>query len=171
MVIPTLQWLPTPLTGGLGSYVNWNGTPVDGEAMVTYLINTLKVFMQSTTSFDQVTAYTQATPTSPNIPRASVALGIPGTSISTAKAQAVSYSFMFKTLGNHDAKLVLLDAPIGSNWFAPQLPADFTADVLTLEGAFIDAGWAWSGRDDTKPDVLRKITFDLNDKLQRQYWK
>jgi len=171
MTIATLDWISTPLTGGLGSYVCWDGSTIDGEVMVTELVNYLKLFMIPSVTFDQATAYTQATPTSPNIPRASVALGIAGTSVSGAKSQGISYSFMFKTLGNHDAKLVLLDAPIGNGWFAPQLPADFTTDVFNLEGAFTDISRAWSGRDDTRPAVLRKITFDLNDKLQKQYWK
>lgn len=171
MVIPTLEWIPTPVSGALGSYQTWSGLTIDGQSMVQALVDLLKVFMLPTTTFDQVTAYTQATPTSPNIPRASVALGTAGISTSTAQSQAVSYSFMFKTLGNHDSKLVLLDAPIGSGWFAPQLPAAFTTVVNNLAADFTDIDRAWSGRDDTRPATLRKITFDLNDKLQKEYWK
>jgi len=170
MVIPTLDWIPTPLTGNLGSYVNWNSTPRDGEDMVRDLLATLKKFMIASTSFDQVTVYTMATPTSPNIPRATLALGIDGTSTETTDSQAVSCTFNFKTFVNGDARLVLLDSPVGGTWFAPVLPADFNSDIQAVETEFTSVNNAWSGRDDSRPNVLRKITRDLNDKLQKQYW-
>jgi len=169
MTIPTLEWFPTSITGTLGSYAGHTGSPVDAEVMINALVDCLKVFMKSSTQFDLATVYTQATPTSDNIPRAAAALTQVGTSAATTEEQAVSYTFNFKTALNGDAKLVLLDAPIGSNWFRKQLPADFSASVLALETAFCLSASAWSGRDDSQPSVLRSVTFDLNDKLQKQY--
>lgn len=171
MTLPTLEWIPTGLSGALGSYTAWNGVVVDGETMVNELVDGLRPFFPATTHFDQATAYTQASPTSSNIPRASVALTQVGTNPSTNPSAAVSATFMFKTLGNHDAKVVCLDVPFGSGWLAPILPSDFTADMLTLEGYFTDIGRAWSGRDDTRPSVLRKLTFDVNEKLQAIYFR
>ena len=169
MTIPTLEWFATSITGNLGSYVGHTGSPLDAEVMVNALVDTLKVFMKPSTSFDLATVYTQATPTSDNIPRASVALTQVGTSAATTEEQAVSFTFNFKTTCNGDAKIVLLDAPIGSNWFRKQLPAAFSASVLAVESAFCLSASAWSGRDDCQPTVLRSVTFDLNDKLQKQY--
>jgi hypothetical protein len=171
MTIPTRAWNPVPVSGDLGSYIDWTGEPVDGEFMVVALVVVLKAFMLPTTEFDQVTAYTQETPTSPNIPRKSIALGIAGTSTEDTPSQAVSATFNFKTVGNGDVKLVLLDTPIGGTWFAPVFAADFGAPVLAVESVFIDEDYAFSGRDDTRPAVLRKLTKDLNDKLQKEYWK
>lgn len=171
MTIPTLVWNPVPLSGALGSYEAWNSSTVDGELMVNELVNGLRPFFPSTVSFDQATTYLQASPTSPNIPQASVALTQVGTNGSTNPSAAFSATFMFKTLGNHDAKLVCLDVPFGSNWLADVNPIGFSADVLTLEGYFTSLNRAWSGRDDTRPSLLRRITYDVNDKLQKLYFR
>ena len=170
MTIPTKDWIPTPVSGDLGSFEAWDSSTVDGETMVNALVDNLKVFCKPNISFDEATVYTKADATAPNIPRKSVALTQVGTSASTEPSDAISYTFNFRTLANGVAKLVLLDVPIASNWFAPLLPADFDASALALEAAFTNLGSAWSGRDDTRPDILRKITVDLNDKLQKQYW-
>jgi hypothetical protein len=170
MTIPTLQWLPTNLTGTLGSYLAWDGvTSVDAEAMVNALVDLLKVFVISSTAFDLATVYNQATATSDNIPARSVALTQVGTSSATGFTQAQSATFNFKTTANGDAKLILLDSPIGSAGFVALHPASFSAAVLALEVGFTDTASAWSGRDDARPNVLRKVTYDLNEKLQRAY--
>ncbi len=171
MTIPTLQWLPVNVGAGvLGSYVAHDGfTTVEADNMVTTLCNDLAPFVNSTTVFDLVTIYNQATSTSDNIPARSLALGIAGTLGATTLAEAVSATFNFKTVDNGDVKLVLLDIPLGGTGFRAIHPAAFGADVLALEVEFTADDRAWSGRDDTRPSVLRKITWDLNDKLQKSY--
>lgn len=169
MTICTKDWLPTDITGGLGSYQNWLGGTVDAETMVRDLIAALKVYCLASFSFDQVTAYTQATATSDNIPRRTVALGIVGTSASPGYSAAISSTFNFKTAANGNARLVLLDSPLGAGGFAPIFPAAFNASDLLVQTEFSAGLNAWSGRDDTQPQALRKISFDLNDKLQKSY--
>lgn len=171
MTIPTREWFPTAITGELGSYSTWNNTVIDGETMVRALITWLKAFMTATASFDQVTAYTQATAESPNIPRASVVLGIAGISTNIGNQQAVSATWNFKTTGNGNTKLVLLDTPIRNTWFAKIHPATFDTDQYNVINEFENPNNAWSGRDDNKPDVCRSITYDLNDKLQAMYFR
>jgi hypothetical protein len=158
------------LSGGFGSYINWTSTPVDGEDMVNALVDVIKVYFQNTVHFDQATAYTQADATAPNIPRKTIPLTQVGTSAATTPSAAFSSTFNFKTLDNGIAKLVLLDSPQGSGWLAPVFPSDFSADDLSLEGAFTSDIWAWSGRDDARPAIMTKITFDVNDKLQKMYF-
>jgi len=170
MTIPTKEWFPTSITGALGSYQNWLGATIDAEVMATDLINLLVPFVPATTTFDSATVYTQATPTAPNIPRISVPLSIVGTSVSANFSAAFSATFHFVTSGFGKAKLVLLDSPFGSNWLAPLLPAGFSADALALAAEFSDANNAWSGRDDNPPANMVKITFDVNDKLQKMYY-
>lgn len=170
MTIPTLEWFPTAITGNLGSYSTWNGGVIDGETMVRALVGWLKAFMTATASFDSVTAYTQATPTSPNIPRATASLGIAGISTNIGNQQAVSATWNFKTTGNGGSKLILLDTPIRSTWFAKILPAAFDTDQFNVINEFENPNNAWSGRDDNKPEVCRSITYDLNDKLQKLYF-
>ena len=170
MTLCTLQWLPTNLAGTLGSYLAWDGiTSVDAEAMVNDLVDLLTPFVKSTTQFDFATVYNQATPTSDNIPARSVALTQVGTSTATGFTQAQSATFNFKTTANGDAKIVLLDAPLGSAGFLATHPASFGSAELALAVEFQFDQKAWSGRDDAKPSVLRKVTFDLNEKLQKAY--
>jgi len=169
MTIPTLAWLPTNITGILGSYQAWDLTSIDGEAMINALVDKLKVFMVPAVQFDLATIYTQATSTSDNIPQRSAVLTQVGTSAATGFTEAQSTTFNFKTLANGDVKLVLLDTPIGGAGFNAILPAGFVADITNLATEFEAVSNAWSGRDDTRPAVLRKVTFDLNDKLQKLY--
>ncbi len=170
MTLCTKDWIPTPVSGSIGSYLDWNGDPVDAEQMVNDLVDKLKVLVPPTTHFDQATVYTKVDANAPNIPRAAVALTQVGTSSGTGASAAVSCTLNFKTTGNGDAKIVVLEVPIGTNWFAPILPADFTTAFTDIAVQFGSSGNAWSGRDDNQPQVLRKVTFDLNDKLQKMYW-
>ena len=169
MTLPTLAWSPVNLGGSLGSYVAWDSSGIDAEAMVNDLVDALKVFYQSTVHFDEATVYTMDTSTAPNIPRKSAALTQVGTSGSTGYSAAVSTTFNFKTSINGNARIVLLDSPLGSGGFAPILPADFDAAVTAVFTAYSADGHAWSGRDNQQITELRKVTFDLNDKLQKLY--
>jgi len=168
MTIPTLQWLPTNISGNLGSYQAWDLSTIDAEAMVDALVTKLAALVPATTSFDLATAYTQATPTSDNIPVRSVALGTPGTLVGGTFPQAVSCTMNFKTLGNGDAKIILLDVPLGASGFVA-LHAPFATGFTDVEAEITGVSNAWSGRDDTRVANLRKVTFDLNDRLQKQY--
>lgn len=169
MTIPTKEWFPTSITGTLGSYEAWDLSPIDAEVMINALVDDLAVLVPATTIFDAATVYTQADATAPNIPRATAALTQVGSSGAAGLQQANSATFNFKTLGNADSKLVLLDFPLGSNGYVALHPSGFTTPVTNLEAEFAAVTNAWSGRDDTRPATLRKITFDLNDKLQKLY--
>jgi len=169
MTIPTKQWFPTNLTGSLGSYEAWDLTTVDAEAMATDLCDTLTKFVPATVIFDTATVYTQADADAPNIPQRQVSLGIPGVSVSTNFSAAFSATFNFKTVGNGGFKIVLLDAPFGSGWLAP-VRSGFDADTTDLVSEVTGSGNAWSGRDDNQVQVLRSITYDVNDKLQKLYF-
>jgi hypothetical protein len=170
MTIPTLEWFPTSITGTLGSYVSHNGNPVDAETMVRALIDKLKVFMKTNAAFDNITMFTQASPTAPNIPRATLAVAIAGTGGGTDEA-AVSRTWNFKTGSNGNMKITLLDSPIPATWFNRRLPASFSADELAVPTEIQASAGAWAARDDNQATTCRSITFDLNDKLQKMYFK
>ena len=170
MTIPTLEWFPTDLTGVLGSYAAHDTTTIDAEEMITDLITTLKFFMKTNAAFDNITVYTQATATSPNIPRKSKAISIAGLSASGNEA-AVSKTWNFKTLANGNMKIELLDCVIPGTWFNRILPAAMSTEEALVANEIVLAGHAWSGRDDSEPATCRSITVDLNDKLQRMYFK
>lgn len=169
MTIPTLAWFPTSITGNLGSYQAWDLSTIDAEVMMSALITRLEKFMTPLSAFDQATVYTQASPTSPNIPRASVGIGTAGISSNTNNQQAVSQTWNFKTAGNGNMKIILLDSPLIA-WLAKVPPTGMTSDQLLVGDEIMSSANAWSGRDDTQPNVLRNITWDVNDKLQKQYF-
>jgi hypothetical protein len=168
-VLPTLAWFPTSITGDLGSYQAWDLSSIDAEDMWTGLLAVLAPLVPSTTVFDAVTVYTQADAMAPNIPQASHAYAVAGTSGATGLSEANSATFNFKTTGNANAKVVLLDFPLGSGGYNAIHPAGFSAEILALAAYIESTANAFSGRDDNRVNVLRKVTFDLNDKLQKQY--
>ena len=168
MTIPTLAWSPVGAGGSIGSYQAWDLSTKDAENMVDDLIGSLEPFVPATTVFDDVTVYTQATPTSPNIPQLSTTIGVGGSAAAGNVAEGCSGTFNFKTLANGNFKLVLLDFPIGTSFRAIH-PAAFSADILALEAYVTATTNAFSGRDDARPYVMRKVTLDLNDELQKQY--
>jgi len=170
MTIPTKEWIPVGFSTPLGGYQAWDSSSCDADTMVDAFIAKLKKLFLPSTSFDEVTIYTQATPTSPNIPRAGKQIAVVGTSAGTGESAAVSATFNMKTDDNGTVKLVCLDIPIGSNWFAPLFPADFTSDLTDIFDQLADNTNAWAGRDDHRPDIFRTVTFDLNDKLQKMYF-
>jgi hypothetical protein len=170
MTIPTKEWFPTSITGSLGSYLAWDTTPVDAEVMVLALIDLLKVFMKTNAAFDRVTMYTKADATAPNIPRAGLAIAVAGVA-ATGNEAAVSATWNFKTSGNGNARLTLLDTPIPGTWFNRILTADFNSDQNAVATEFGSSSNAWAGRDDNQIQVVSSITYDLNDKLQRMYFK
>jgi len=170
MTLPTKEWFPTSITGDLGSYEDWDGNPVDAEVMVTELLDLLKIFIKTNAAFDNITVYTQATAESPNIPRKGKAIAIAGTA-ATGYEGAISRTWNMRTTTNGLAKIVLLDATLPATFFNKILPADWNADELAVAAAIGANDRAWSGRDDNQIVTGRSITIDLNDKLQRAYFK
>jgi hypothetical protein len=170
MTIPTKEWFPTSISGTLGSYEDWNGNPRDAEEMVTDLIDFLKVFMKTNAAFDAITIYTQADADASNIPRRSKAIAVAGTA-ATGNEAAVTRTWNFKTVENGTAKITLLDSPIPATWFNRILAADFNGDEFAVVNEIELSANAWSGRDDARAEVCHAITFDLNDKLQKMYFK
>lgn len=170
MTIPTKEWFPTSITGTLGSYTAWNTNPVDAETMIRALIDKLKVFLKTNGAFDNITVYTQATPTSANIPRAGLAIAVAGTA-ATGQEAAISGTWNFKTTANGGAKITMLDTPLPATGFARILPAGFSPGQIDVATEFGQSANAWSGRDDHQALNIRSITYDLNDKLQKMYFK
>lgn len=170
MTIPTTQWFPTPLGGALGSYVDHDGDPVDGEAMIDDLVDLMAVFFLSTTHFDLATAYTMAAPTGIAVPRGSVALTQVGSSAATGLAKAIQTTINMRTDGfKGGAKLVFLDAPLGSSGFEKLLPSGFSSALNDLVAKFSDRSAAWICRNGQIVSTAISVTFDLNDKLRKEY--
>jgi len=167
-LIPTLEWLPTDITGSLGSYVSWNGDPVDAEAMVQEYADAMMAFYPSSAGMNTATVWTKATPTSPAYPRRQVAITSPGTLVSPGWSKAVQHQYILRGTDFSLMKLIFLDCPIGGSWDAL---TDITgsAEAEAVVAAITSADWAWSTRQDARPDSFVKITYKLNDELRKQY--
>lgn len=168
-LIPTLAWLPSNITGQLGSYVAWDSVPRDGEDMWDTLIALLAPFHDPTTTYDLLQIFTKADENAPAIERVAKSLAVAGTSAAGGVRQAVQATFNFKTTGAQPLKLVFLDAPHGSGQFVKQTFATFNADALALFGELTSTASAWAGRDNTRPQSFLSVTYDLNDKLRKRY--
>jgi len=168
-LICTKEWLPTSITGTMGSYVNWNSVPVDAEAMIDALVAEMAPFHKDDTTITQATIFTKADEDSPSLPRAAKALTVAGTSALTTHAKAIQKTMNFRTTGIQAAKLVFLDVPHGSTDFLKEYPATWGADDITMFDVFSDGDWAWSGRDNTQIASEVSITWNLNQQLRKQY--
>jgi len=171
MLIPTRTWLPTSITGLLGSYEAWNTIPIDAEDMVDELVDALADLHLATTTFNLATIYTQATSTSPAFPQKSKALAVVGTAGSVGPAKAVQSTLNMRTVGGKPTKLVLLDASALNLQMDKLTPFTFTTTVNALVTAFARDSNAWSGRDDTRPDTALSWTMTENNALRARYNK
>lgn len=168
-LILTRAWIPTSLTGTLGSYLDWTGAPVDAEAMWDSLLNAMLPFHKDDTTINQLTIYTKADELSPSLPVASKAYALAGTSILTTHAKAIQKVMNFRTVGIQPAKLVFLDVPHSAGDFNKELPAGWSAADLALLAVFDDTANAFAGRDNTRVNSPVSITWDLNKSLRKRY--
>lgn len=169
MLIPTLAWLPTPITGNMGSYIAWDSTPRDAEDMIDTFVGIAKAFLDPTSSFNLATIYTKASPTAPNTLAAIKSLAVVGTSAAGGVRKAVQATFNFKTAGGQAMKLVFLDYPHGAGQFEKQPFLSWSADALALFGELNSVASAWAGRDKTRIVAGISVTNTLNEKLRKQY--
>jgi len=168
-VIPTTEWFPTSITGTIGSYLGWDSVPIDAEVMMSNLVTVAKDLFKSTTVYDLATVFTMATPTSPAIPQASVAIGTAGVSTATVPDKATQFTFNFRTSLNGKMKFVCLDAPVGASNFDKQLPGSYSATLQAIIDEIMDDSNAWAGRDGGQPSASISVTLDLNDALRKRY--
>lgn len=169
MDLPTHAWIPTSVSGTLGSYLDHDGDPVDAEVMINALIDTLLPFHNTTTHFDLVTIYTIADELSPlAIPKASAALTQVGTVTPTKQAKAVINVVTFRTEEAHVLKLYLCDSQtIGDFERGPR--GGWNANLIAIETELKDSANAWVGRDGAQVVSGIAHTSTLNEKLRKQY--
>lgn len=154
--------------GTLGGYEAWDTTPIPVETMVDDLVAVLVPHLPTTTTFTQATAYSIAAPEdAPAIPVWQAALADAGTNVG-GQTDAAMATFSFKTTGFGDARLVLLDIAAPAD-FIPRAPANFTTADTDLEAEFCALDKAWSGRDNLRPNQLRRVVFGLSQVLRHKY--
>ena len=169
MELCALAWSPGDIGTNVSGIVDtWDDTTVDVDTMVQEFVDLLKPFFLPTTTFNLYTVYTWGDGSQPPLPVRSQPLGQVGTSVSTTWAKAVSKTLTLRTLIGGIAKIVMLDVPSGNVFGTVNA---FGADAATsdLVDAFTAVTNGWSGRDNSRPNVLIKQVTNLNGALQKQY--
>jgi carbohydrate-binding DOMON domain-containing protein len=169
MTIPLNEW--SPISGGhiAGTNLAWDASQADTDDMIQGLIALLKPFWGADTSFSSYVINTYADELSPARPQVAVGLtGFVGTG--DAGIPAAQSTFNFKTDIFGTFKLVMLDGKVSST-FQPldalTSPAD--DDELALVAYLVNDAWAFAGRDNHQPVLLKRITYTLNEKLRKSY--
>jgi hypothetical protein len=167
--IPLKEWLPTSITGLMGSFVNWNGVPIDAEDMIDGYVDVAKTLIPTTSSYDFATIFNFDSGADKFIPVAGKSLAVAGTVTPASPNKAVSLTLNLRTLGGQAFKLVFLDYVIGAREFNKDVPSDWSAAMTNTALYVSDIDNAFSGRDNTRPSAPISATFDLNDALRKQY--
>lgn len=168
-VLPTLAWVPTSITGTLGSYVAWDTVPIDAEAMWDAMVAKLKPFQDPSSQYTLLEIFTKASPDDPSILVAAKDYAVAGTSAIGGVRKAVQATFNFKTVGAHPMKLVFLDYPHGTAQFDRQAGSALSVDAAALAAEISSTGNAWAGRDKQRVNTLLSVTNTLNEALRKQY--
>jgi hypothetical protein len=167
--IPTLQWLPTSITGAMGSYVGWGGIPIDAEAMIDSFVAVMAAKLHTTGSFDLATIYNWDTGINKFLPVATKALAVAGSGGAGVPGKAVSWTLNMRTTVGNAFKLITLDYPLGANEFNKVTSLGFDGPTIAIINEAASLLNAWSGRDNGRPNAALSVTFDLNEALQKQY--
>ena len=167
--LPTVQWLPSSITGNMGSYVAWNSVPVDAEAMIDAMVAVLKAEIKADCSYDLATIFNYDSGINKFLPVAVKALAVAGTATGGSPRKACSQTINMRSLGGQPVKIVILDHPMNGGEFDKVSFLDFDAAALAIVAEYSDDANGWSARDNTRPAAAISATFDLNDALRRQY--
>lgn len=167
--VPTLLWTDAASTNNHGKFDTWNGGNIDAVDMINDLMDVLKPFFDSTTTFNDWVIFSQADPTAPLVPVQSDSFtGVVGTTTLTGWRKAMQRTMSFRTESFNLFKIVMLDIPNTNNWDKLNtLPGSgIYPDLVAL---VTDKDHGFSGRDNTRPVSFISATYTLNEKLRRAY--
>jgi hypothetical protein len=131
-------------------------------------LGVLSVFALPSTVWDLATVFTQAAPTGPAYPQASYVPTQVGVSAGGNPSKATEITYIMRTTNFGIVKMVMLDVPVNIN-FESKLPGAFSAADNAFLDTFGDQSNAWAGQDGFKPNTAVKITYNLNQKLRKEY--
>lgn len=153
----------------LGLITPWsNASNIDVNDMVTAFLTDMADLFNDTMTFDAVTLYTQPDPDLPATPQASVATVIPGTRSAVPNDKATEVSLAFRDTEFHNAKIVMLDQPVGND-FSRHTPFNVNAIYAPTIAHFVSDDEAWASRRGFRPGQFTQQTATLNEKLRRAY--
>lgn len=166
--IPTRDW--TPPTGGhpFGTYTNWASASIDADDMIQALAALYAPLYPTSTEISSYEIFTQATPTSPVIPRAANSIAVAGTITTPGYTKAVQSTFTFFDSAFNTVRLILLDTDSGND-FLKKPPEAFVTAENNLIAEFTSVSNAWASRAGFQPISIRSLCQTLNEKLRKSY--
>jgi hypothetical protein len=168
MTIPTRRWIPTPVSGANGSYLDWTGTPTDGEVMITALFTALQEICSADVNFDNFIIYDIPVEGDAPQPVSGGVIDLPGTVATPGWQKAVQTTFTLFDTDFNKMKLVVLDSA-SLNEFSKHLAGDFSGGELDVIAQLISEDNAWASRAGFRPSVPLSVTQTINDALRKQY--
>jgi len=165
--IPLLNWFSTPNVNGSGSISQWDAGTVDVDDVIRGLVNLEKAVMPTTTNFTDYIIYTMADKDAVPQPVAQGLLNIDGT-LADDPVAAAQATYTWRTSLFGISKLVLLDIAPPAD-YQDVLPADYSAGNIALNNWWVSADHGIAGRDGGQPNIPMKISYTLNNRLQKSY--
>lgn len=162
------DWFPVSSGHDMGTSTNADGSVGDLKTAIDDLLGVMSVFALPDTIWDLATVYTQAAPTGPAFPQANYVPTQVGVSSGTAPRKATEITYVMRTTTFNIVKMVLLDVPVSTN-FEQKLPGAFSSADNAFLTEFGATNRPWVGQDGEKPNTAVRITYNLNQKLRKEY--
>jgi hypothetical protein len=166
--LPTRQWSPGGGTDDSGTFLAWDDSDRDAQAMIVDFATLLADIHRTDTIFDNFTIFSFDSEDAPATPRFSNGLAIPGTVSPGGWTKAVQTTFTWYDTAFNTAKVVMLDSDSANN-FGKHTAASLTAAELAIGTEYATLTNAWSSRANLRPATLLSVTQTLNEKLRRTY--
>jgi hypothetical protein len=164
-----VEWNPVPVTGGMGSFLDWNGVPRDAEDMIGDMVALLKELHIPETTYTLATIFSVPAPGAPLIPVASKALAVVGTSPLVEHSKAIQSTMSMRSSLFHAAKIVNLDVPHDATEFDKQNIGTMGTAYLSVFDEYAADGNAWCAKDGAQVITCISLTWNINQALRKQY--
>lgn len=158
----------TPVAGAFGTFKNWIDGNVAANTEISGFVDLLLPFFTGDTEYLYAIVYDMEDENATPRPRVTVPFtGKTGTSV-TAAVPASQSTYTFRTTNFGLAKLVLLDAPVTTD-FQPITSLASAPDMQDVLDYISDDEHCFRGRDQGRITTFVRATFKLNDELRKQY--
>ena len=162
------DWFPISSGHDMGTCTAHDASSVDLKTMIDNLLGNMASFALPDTVWDLATVYTQAAAVGPAFPQANYVPTQVGVSLGGAPRKATETTFVMRTTGFNIAKMVLLDVPVNTN-FDQILPGSFSTQDIDFVTEIGLPSNAWCGQDGNRISSAIRKTFNLNQKLRKEY--
>jgi hypothetical protein len=169
MTRPTTAWSPPAGVAVAGFFDDWAAGTVDAADMIQDLVTKMADLMATTSSFDYYIIYTQADADSEPIIAIINTLSTPGTVTASAQEKATQGHYALLDTNGKKCGITLMDMPLEYGFERK----NFVGALATPESALVTeltlTNKGWSSRQNARPAVFKRATYDMNDALRKRY--